>query len=97
MGGNHNSTRKRGTGIVPRLRVGLCKSTPAIREPALVTRRPRYTAFWLGLGFRGAFGFVDFGSGAEMDFAGIHQGFGEGWVRVDGIGDVMDFASHLDR
>ncbi len=40
---------------------------------------------------------VDFGSGAEVDFAGVHEGFAQRGMRMDRFGYVSNFTTHLDR
>jgi len=39
----------------------------------------------------------NFGRGAEVDFACVHQRFAQRWVRVNRFGDVVHFATHFDR
>ena len=36
------------------------------------------------------------GCGSEVNFTGIHQCFTERWVRMNTVGDVMDFTTHFD-
>ena len=42
------------------------------------------------------FGFIDFSSGTEVNFASVHQSFAERWVRVNRLGQVAGLTAHLD-